>query len=75
MTGPVSGATVTYVYDGFSQLRSATPVGEAVVTMDYEALHRTTRTTYPDGTSRRKPPTIGRMLRRGAIDIADPPAT
>lgn len=50
VTGPVSGATMSYTYDGYGRLRSATVVGEGVVTTEHDALNRATRTTYPDGT-------------------------
>jgi RHS repeat-associated protein len=49
MTGPVAGATTAYIYDVFGRTRSVTPVGEGVVTTDYDALNRPTRIDFPDG--------------------------
>jgi RHS repeat-associated protein len=50
VTGPLEGATVSYGYDGYGRVQSATPAGEAVVTTAYDLLNRPTRTTYADGT-------------------------
>ena len=50
VTGPVSGATATYEYDGYGRLwRLTNPDGYAVTT-EYDALDRVTKVTYPDGT-------------------------
>jgi RHS repeat-associated protein len=49
VTGPVAGATTSYTYDVFGRTRSVTPVGEGVVTTDYDALNRPTRIDFPDG--------------------------
>lgn len=49
-TGPVSGATATFAYDGHGRLRTPTGPDGYAVTVDYDALNRVIRVTYPDAT-------------------------
>ena len=48
--GPIPASSVTYAYDGYGRVRSATLQGDAAESTDYDALNRPIRTTYPDGT-------------------------
>ena len=51
LTGPVTGATTAFTYDGYGRMRTTTDADSYTVTMDYDALDRPTQTTYPDGTT------------------------
>jgi RHS repeat-associated protein len=51
ITGPATGATASFTYDGYGRLRTVTDSEGYVVTHDYDALDRPTRITYPDTTS------------------------
>jgi RHS repeat-associated protein len=50
VTGPATGDTVSYTYDGYGRVRTVTDSNGYTVTTDYDALDRQTRVTYPDGT-------------------------
>ena len=50
VTGPATGATTSYTYDGYWRVRTMTDADSHTVTTDYDALDRPTRVTYPDGT-------------------------
>lgn len=50
VTGPVAGASTTYTYDGYGRERTVTDVDSYTLTYDYDALDRTTKVTFPDGT-------------------------
>ncbi|HXF45446.1 MAG TPA: RHS repeat domain-containing protein, partial [Burkholderiaceae bacterium] len=50
VTGPVTGATTTYAYDGYGRVRTITEPDGYAVTLDYDALDRVTKRTYPDTT-------------------------
>ena len=50
VTGPATGATTTYGYDGYGRILTVTDSESATVTYDYDALDRPTKLTYPDGT-------------------------
>jgi YD repeat-containing protein len=53
VTAAIVGATTTFTYDSFGRQRTVTGSDGYVITTDYDALDRPTRTTYPDGTSNR----------------------
>jgi RHS repeat-associated protein len=44
------GDTTTYTYDSFGRVRTMTDVSGHTITLDYDALDRVTKTTYPDAT-------------------------
>jgi RHS repeat-associated protein len=48
--GPAAGTTTGYTYDGYGRVRTVTDPDNYAVTLDYDALDRQTRITYPDGT-------------------------
>jgi RHS repeat-associated protein len=48
-TGPVSGATQSFTYDGHGRIRTSTDADSYTLTYDYDALNRRTKVTYPDG--------------------------
>src|SRR5262249_30999468 len=50
ITGPVTGATTDFAYDGYSRVRTVTESDGYAVTTDYDAFDRPTRVTYPDAT-------------------------
>jgi RHS repeat-associated protein len=50
VTGPAAGATTSLTYDGYGRVRTATDSEGYVLTQDYDALDRPTKTTYPDTT-------------------------
>jgi len=50
ITGPATGATVSYTYDGYGRVRTFTNSDSYTLTYDYDALDRQTKVTYPDGT-------------------------
>ena len=50
-TGPVTGATTTFAYDGYGRLATVTDADGYAVTTSFDALNRVTARTYPDGTS------------------------
>jgi RHS repeat-associated protein len=50
LTGPDTGATSQYTYDGYGRVRTVTDSDNYVMTYDYDALDRVTKITYPDGT-------------------------
>ena len=50
VTGPVTGATTAYTYDGYGRVRTVTDSDGYVLTTDYDALDRPTFVTYPDTT-------------------------
>ena len=50
VTRPVTGATTIYPYNSIGRTRTVTDSDGYVVTLDYDALDRPTRTTYPDST-------------------------
>lgn len=49
-TGSVTGAIRTYVRDDYARVRNATDADGYSVTVDFDALDRVTKLTYPDGT-------------------------
>jgi YD repeat-containing protein len=49
VTGPVSGATITYTYDAQGRVGTVTEPDGYAVTTDYDALDRVTKRTYPVG--------------------------
>ncbi|MBX7223798.1 MAG: hypothetical protein K1Y36_28040 [Blastocatellia bacterium] len=51
VTGPVSGSTTTYGYDGYNRVRTVTNSDSYTVTTDYDNGDRPTVITYPDGTT------------------------
>jgi RHS repeat-associated protein len=51
ITGPATGATTSYTYDSYGRVRTTVDSESYVRTYDYDALDRSTRVTYPDGTS------------------------
>jgi YD repeat-containing protein len=55
VTGPVSGATTGYTYDGSGRVHTVTDSEGYVLTMAYDNLDRPTSTLYPDIGSRRTP--------------------
>jgi YD repeat-containing protein len=50
ITGPVTGATTSFTYDGYGRLRTTRDADSYPTTTDYDALDRPTRVTYPDST-------------------------
>jgi YD repeat-containing protein len=50
ITGPVSGATTDFAYDGKGRLQTVTESDGYAVTAAYDDLDRPTSLTYPDGT-------------------------
>jgi RHS repeat-associated protein len=50
ITGPITGATTDFAYDGFGRPRTVTESDGYTLTTDYDNLDRPTRLTYPDGT-------------------------
>jgi len=50
ITGPATGATTTYEYDGFGRVSKVTDSEGYAVTTAYDALDRPTTVTYPDAT-------------------------
>jgi len=50
VTGPATGATSAYTYDGYGRVRAITDPDNYTLTYDYDALDRITKVTYPDGT-------------------------
>jgi RHS repeat-associated protein len=50
ITGPVTGATTDFAYDGFGRPRTVTGSDGYALTTEYDALDRPTRLTYPDTT-------------------------
>jgi len=50
ITGPATGATTSYTYDGYGRTRTVTDSDSYTVTFDYDALDRQTKATYPDST-------------------------
>lgn len=50
VTGPASGATTGYEYDSYGRTRTVTDSDGYVLTLDYDALDRQTKVTYPDST-------------------------
>ena len=51
ITGPVSGSTTSFTYDGYGRVRTVTDSEGYTVTTDYDAMDRPTLITYPDGTT------------------------
>jgi RHS repeat-associated protein len=49
ITGPMAGAITGLTYDGYGRIRTVTDSEGYTVTMDYDALDRPTKITYPDG--------------------------
>jgi len=50
ITGPATGATTRYEYDGYGRVSKVTDSEGYAVTTAYDALDRPTTVTYPDGT-------------------------
>jgi YD repeat-containing protein len=50
MTGPETGVSESYTFDGYGRVRTVTDSDNYTVTYDYDALDRVTKRTYPDGT-------------------------
>jgi len=50
ITGPMSGATTDFAYDGYGRVYTLTESDGYALTTDYDNLDRPTRRTYPDGT-------------------------
>jgi RHS repeat-associated protein len=50
VTGPLAGATTSYTYDSYGRVRTITDSDSYAITIDYDALDRKTKTTYPDAT-------------------------
>jgi len=48
ITGDVPGGNMTYTYDSFDRIRTATDSEGHTLTYDYDALDRVTLITYPD---------------------------
>jgi len=48
--GVISGATVSFTYDGTNRLRTVTDSLGHTVTYDYDSFDRVTKVTYPDNT-------------------------
>jgi RHS repeat-associated protein len=48
--GPLPGAAMRYTYDAFGRVRTSTDSDGYTLVHDYDALDRSTRTTFPDGT-------------------------
>jgi RHS repeat-associated protein len=51
VTGPVTGSTTTYTYDGYGRVRTVTDSQGYTTTTDYDAMNRPTQVTYHDGTT------------------------
>jgi RHS repeat-associated protein len=49
ITGPATGATTGFTYDGYMRIRTTTDSEGYGLTYDYDALDRRTKVTYPDG--------------------------
>jgi uncharacterized protein RhaS with RHS repeats len=45
VTGPATGATTTYTYDAYGRTRTVTDSDLYVLTFDYDAMDRQTKTT------------------------------
>ncbi len=54
ITGPVSGATTDFAYDGYGRVRTVTESDGYAVTTDYDNFDRPTQIAYPDGTSEQR---------------------
>jgi len=50
ITGPVTGATTDFSYDGYGRLRTMTESDGYAVTTDYDTFDRPIQITFPDGT-------------------------
>jgi RHS repeat-associated protein len=50
ITGPLAGTTLAFTYDGYGRVRTVTDSDSYTLTLDYDALNRPTKLTYPDGT-------------------------
>jgi YD repeat-containing protein len=50
ITGPVSGATADFAYDGYGRQRTVTESDGYAVTTDYDTFDRPIQMTFPDGT-------------------------
>jgi RHS repeat-associated protein len=50
VTGPATGATTTYTYDGYGRADTVTDSDGYELDYDYDALDRKTKVTYPDTT-------------------------
>jgi RHS repeat-associated protein len=50
VTGPATGATTSYTYDGYGRPDTVTDSDGYELAYDYDALDRQTRVTYADGT-------------------------
>jgi RHS repeat-associated protein len=50
ITGPISGATTSFAYDGYGRVHTATESDGYALTTDYDNFDRPTQLTYPDGT-------------------------
>jgi RHS repeat-associated protein len=50
VTGPVTGAVITYGFDAYGRLRTVTQPDGYSLTTDYDLFDRRTRVTYPDAT-------------------------
>ena len=51
VTGPVSGATQSFAYDGYGRVSTTTDADAYSVTALYDAADRPTTVTFPDGTT------------------------
>src|SRR5262249_28036072 len=51
VTGPVTGATTNYSYDGFARVESVADADGYAVMNAYDGLNRLTARTYPDDTT------------------------
>ena len=51
VTGPVTGATTSYLYDSYGRVHTVTDSEGCAVTTAYDAFDRPTTVTYPDGRS------------------------
>jgi RHS repeat-associated protein len=51
VTGPVTGATTTYIYDAYERVESVEDADGYIVVTDYDHLNRVTQRTYPDDTT------------------------
>ena len=50
LSGPATGATLGYTYDGYGRVRTLAGPDGYKLTYDYDPLDRPTRVTYPDAT-------------------------
>jgi RHS repeat-associated protein len=50
VTSPATGATTSYTYDSYGRTRTVTDSDGYTMTLDYDALDRQTKVTYPDST-------------------------